>query len=310
LCDFDDILEYLGFTAPKIMWLKKNEPENYRRTTKIMLPHDYVNYVLSGRTVHAMERGDSSGMGIFSLESNTFDTDLMHFIDPDLSSKLPSIVDPHSSIGSVNKDVFRKLFPGFTGEYEHDILIAPGCGDNAMSTLAVSSLSAAPEQSAPLILSLGTSGTLSTVSARPLVDPSGGIAPFCDSTGNYLPLICIQNCSLVPEEVRKTFPHLSVADITALAAQEPPGCEGVLLLPYFSEGGERTPNWPAATGCFLGLRPGHLQRPGLLYRAALESVAFALLRGHRLLVDHGLALSDDAQITLVGGGLATWWGDK
>lgn len=143
---------------------------------------------------------------------------------------------------------------------------------------------------------------------------------FCNSTGNYLPLICIQNCSLIPEEIRKTFPDLSRDAITALAALEPPGCEGVLLLPYFSEGGERTPNWPEATGCFLGLKHGHLQRPGLLYRAALESIAYALLRGYHRMVQHGLPellLSDSAsdsdsegrrgntgsrKISLVGGG--------
>ena len=304
------------------MWLKKNEPENYHRTVKIMLPHDYLNYHLSGGAVHAMERGDCSGMGgILSLGSNSLNTELMHFISPDLASKLPvAIADPHTAIGSVHEDIWQGLFPGehlTSGESagdsgRHVVLLAPGCGDNAMSTLAITSLVSAstevscPSAASPLILSLGTSGTLCSVSPSPLIDLSGGIAPFCDSTGNYLPLICIQNCSLVPEEVRKTFPHLSRDAITALAAQEPPGCEGVLLLPYFSEGGERTPNWPGATGCFLGLRQGHLQRPGLLYRAALESVSFALLRGHRRMVQHGLPalLPDgDSKISLVGGGL-------
>lgn len=327
------------------MWLKKNEPENYRRTVKIMLPHDYLNYYLSGCTVHAMERGDCSGMGgLFSPTSNTWDTELMHFISADLPTKLPSsIADPHTAIGFVSEDVMRELFSGYThSRLDEDsasrsklrrtaVLLAPGCGDNAMGTLAVTSLVTPPlslsteavggsevfsdavcVSTPPLILSLGTSGTLSTLSPSPLIDPSGAIAPFCDSTGNFLPLICIQNCTLVPEEVRKTFPDLSRDAITALAALEPPGCEGVLVLPYFSEGGERTPNWPDASGCFLGLRHGHLQRPGLLYRAALESVAFSLLRGYRRMVQHGLSTSSSPKekgregsnttISLVGGG--------
>jgi xylulokinase len=304
-----------GFTAPKIMWLKSHEPENYRRTAKIMLPHDYINYYLSGNEIHVMERGDSSGMGIFSLQTNAFDDDLVNFIDKDLAAKLPIIVDPHLLIGSVSISVFRVLFPDYkVSDDSTSILLAPGCGDNAMSTLAVTSSNMSLLDSPniappPLVMSLGTSGTLCTVSSHTLRDPTGGIAPFCDSTGNFLPLICIQNCTLVPEEMRKMFPALSIEEITDLAEKEPPGCEGVLIIPYFSEGGERTPNWPDSTGCLIGLKHGHMQRPGLLYRAALESIAYALLRGYQRMVHHGLQQSEqNSKINVVGGGAGnTLW---
>ena len=251
-----------------------------------------------------MERGDASGTGIFCNESNTFNKDLVEFIDQDLSQKLPPIVCPHNCIGLVDPAIFRSLFSNFSdAKNTCTVLMAPGSGDNAMSALAISSLDCAdPSSSPPLFLSLGTSGTLCTMSTSAVVDRSGSIAPFCDCTGNYLPLLCIQNCSLVPEEVRKIFPNIDIDEITALAASEPPGCEGLLVLPYFSEGGERSPNWPNSSAAFLGLRHGHFKRPGLLYRAALESVAYSLLRGYRSMIDNGLPEILNTKIHLVGGG--------
>lgn len=84
------------------------------------------------------------------------------------------------------------------------------------------------------------------------------------------------NCTGCPEEIQTAF-SLSLDGATGLAAQEPPGCEGVNVLPYFT--GERTPDWPHARASILGLRPGALQRPGLLYRAALEGSTFSLATG-------------------------------
>lgn len=125
--------------------------------------------------------------------------------------------------------------------------------------------------------SLGTSGTLFGVSNSPVIDPSGTVAPFCDSTGRWLPLLCTQNCTLVLEEARAAAGGLPREELTALAAAEPAGCDGLTMLPYLT--GERTPNWPSASGALLGLRAGMLGRPGLLYRAAMEAATFSLLAG-------------------------------
>lgn len=328
----------IGFTAPKIMWLKKFEENNFKKTAKIMLPHDFINFYLSGSSVYAMERGDASGTGLFSVAANGFDRRLMDFIDPTLFAKFPSslaVAEPHAAIGTVDVSVLMQLFPGYDFASQDPVLIAPGCGDNAMSTLGINSVYSATATDtatagSPIIVSLGTSGTIASSLEVPVTDPSGGVASFCDATGKYLPLICIQNCALVPEEIRHSFGSkaetdtaaegvgnvslniLSIDEITDLAKMEAPGCEDVCLLPYFSHGGERTPNWPDCTGSFLGLRHGHLQRPGLLYRAALESVSFALLRGYRnmqkLLMGTGAGISTSggmmvspSQICLVGG---------
>ncbi len=155
-----------------------------------------------------------------------------------------------------------------------------------------------------LVCSLGTSGTLFGVSNTPVIDPSGTVAPFCDCTGRWLPLLCTQNCTLVPEEIRSMYtdadnrPQFTQDEMTALAAQEP-GCEGLTILPYFM--GERTPNWPHASGGCVGLRPGMLGRPGLLYRAALEGATFSLLAGYQTMLSYGV---EAQQLLLVGGGSA------
>ena len=104
-----------------------------------------------------------------------------------------------------------------------------------------------------MVVSLGTSGTLFGKSDIPIMDPSGVICPFCDATGGWLPLLCTLNCTRVAEEVREAF-GMSREEITQLAAKEPAGCHGLLLLPYLV--GERTPNWPQSTGALLGIRPG------------------------------------------------------
>jgi sugar (pentulose or hexulose) kinase len=128
------------------------------------------------------------------------------------------------------------------------VVVAPGSGDNAMAALGSGAVS-----DGQLVVSLGTSGTLFGACARPIVDPSGVVAPFCDAAGAWLPLVCTLNCTKVPEEVREAF-GLSQDDATELAAKEEPGSGGVNFLPYLV--GARTPNWPHSSGAILGLRPG------------------------------------------------------
>ena len=158
-----------------------------------------------------------------------------------------------------------------------------------------------------LLISLGTSGTVMTSSSVPLLDRGEGIvSSFCDVAGNYLPLVCLQNCTGVPEEIRSMYgvsdesDRLSITKITEMARVEAIGSEGITMLPYLSPGGERTPNWPHASGVLFGLRSGHLSRPGLLYRAALESICYGLYRSYSYMRSLGLPVPD--QIILVGGG--------
>ena len=167
-----------------------------------------------------------------------------------------------------------------------------------------------PGERNKLVISLGTSGTVLGYSETPVLDLGEGIiSAFCDCTGNHMPLICLQNCATVPEEIRQSYGStnitdtktiLSKDDITALASKEEPGSEGLVMLPYFSTGGERTPCWPHACGVIYGIRNGHLSRPGLMYRLALESVCYGLYRGYCCMLTRGLPVP--TEISLVGGG--------
>lgn len=173
------------------------------------------------------------------------------------------------------------------------VMVAPGSGDNACSALGAGAV-----RDGQVIVSLGTSGTLFAKSSAPILDPSGGIAPFCDATGAWLPLVCTLNCTRVLEEVRGALQgRLTHDELTSLAAAVPPGCGGVTWLPYMM--GERTPNWPHASGTILGLRAGSLSSPGLLYRAGMEGATFSLLRGLRAMQEKGLT---PRELRLVGGG--------
>jgi xylulokinase len=159
----------------------------------------------------------------------------------------------------------------------------------------MSALGAGAVDHGSLVVSLGTSGTLFGPSDRPVVDPAGLIAPFCDATGRWLPLLCTMNCTVVTEEVRACFgmPH---DRLTELAADEPIGAGGVTFLPYLQ--GERAPDWPHARGVVHGLEPGSM-RPGALYRAALEGATLALAHGAKRLAALGLAARE---LRVVGGG--------
>lgn len=149
------------------------------------------------------------------------------------------------------------------------------------------------------MVSLGTSGTLFGYSASPVVDPTGAVAPFCDATGGYLPLLCTMNCTQVVAEVAGALGGgRSHDDLAAAAAPFPPGCDGVRFLPYLV--GERSPNWPHASGALTGLRPGSLSKPGLLYRAAVEGATYSLLAGVRRMSE--LGLPPPTELAVVGGG--------
>lgn len=271
-----------GFTASKILWLKNNEPENFAKLSKVLLPHDYFNYYLTGR--FCMEAGDASGTGVFDTANRTYDKRRLGSIDSQLEDKFPQLIGPNEVVGTIKEEVAQQL------GLSPDVQVAPGSGDNQMSALGAGAV-----HEGTWVMSLGTSGTLFGLSTKPVLDPSGAVSPFCDATGSWLPLLCTMNCTTVTEEVRKSF-GLDHETITALAEKEPAGSSGVNFLPYIT--GERTPNWPHSSGVLTGLRPGSL-RPGLLYRAAMEGATFSLLAGLKKMEGYGVKATE---IRVVGGG--------
>ncbi|MBM4062301.1 MAG: xylulokinase [Planctomycetes bacterium] len=270
-----------GFTASKLLWLRRHEPVNWARVRQVLLPHDFVNLRLCG--LPSMEFGDASGTGFFDPVERAFDEEAMRAIAPGLPRLLPKLRPPGELAGrlSAGGAVLLGLPRGLP--------VAPGGGDNMMA--AIGSGATRP---GVVVVSLGTSGTIFTRTAAPVIDPAGSIAPFCSSDGGWLPLLCVMNLTGVTEEV-VALTGLGHAELTALAARVPAGNDGLLWLPFL--GGERVPDLPLATGTLLGLRPG-LLRPGHLYRAALEGTACNLGSGLDRLRALGVAV---AEVRLVGG---------
>jgi sugar (pentulose or hexulose) kinase len=267
---------------PKLLWLKNHEPENFARVRSVLLPHDYVNFLLTGRKF--MEAGDASGSGAFDPKKRDFDRALLEWVDARAPEFFPDLVPANAVAGTVSARA-----AAYFGLPE-GIAVSPGGGDNMMSAIG----SGATREGATVI-SLGTSGTAFACSSRPIVDPRGEIAAFCDSTGAYLPLLCTMNVTGVTEEVRRAF-NLGHEEITRLASAVPAGSDGLLFLPYLV--GERVPNLPSATGSLLGLRPG-LMDAGHLFRAAIEGTSLGLAHGIERMKELGLALSS---VSVVGGG--------
>ncbi len=143
--------------------------------------------------------------------------------------------------------------------------------------------------------SLGTSGTIYACAEKPVVDPQGEIAAFCDSTNHWLPLLCTMNVTVATEMVRQGF-GLNHAQLAAAASKVPPGSGGLLLLPYLE--GERTPNVPDGTGVFFGISPRTFNREHFA-RAAMEGVTLGMNYGLRRLSQLGV---HPKQIRATGGG--------
>lgn len=272
-----------GFTASKILWLKRHEPQHFARLAHVLLPHDWINLRLTGEL--AMEAGDASGTGLFDPAVRGFDARACYAIDPGLAAMLPRLVAPEAPLGRLSSECAREL--GLPA----GLPVSPGGGDNMCAAIG-----AGATRPGVAVLSLGTSATVSAYSRTVVLDPEGLIAPFCDSSGGYLPLLCVMNATGVLHEIARLFPDEDLASLTRAAAGVAPGSDGLLLLPYLQ--GERVPDLPEATGSLLGLRPG-LFTPGHLFRAALEGVSLNLAWGVERLRALGLTLD---HVRLVGGG--------
>ena len=271
-----------GFTASKILWLKKHEPENFRRLATVLLPHDYLNFWFTGQPV--MEYGDASGTALLDVRKRQWSEAVIKAIDADLADKLPPLISSDQPAGALQASTARKLglAPG--------TLVSAGGGDNMMGAIGTGNT-----RPGVITASFGTSGTIYACAEKPVVDPRGEIAAFCDSTNRWLPLLCTMNVTVATEMVRQDFgwTHEKYA---AEAAKAPAGSNGLLLLPYFE--GERTPNVPDGTGVWFGANQRTFEA-GHFARAAMEGVTLGMNYGLRRLAELGVKPS---QIRATGGG--------
>jgi xylulokinase len=205
-------------------------------------------------------------------------------IDPDLADKLPKLISSDEPAGRLRAAIAQQL--GLSA----GVLVSAGGGDNMMGAIGTGNT-----RPGLVTASFGTSGTIYACADKPVIDPEGEIAAFCDSTNRWLPLLCTMNVTVATEMMRADFGY-SHEQFESKAKQVPAGSEGLLLLPYLE--GERTPNVPDGTGVMIGINSKTF-RASNYCRAAMEGVTLGMNYGLRRLADLGVTAR---QIRATGGG--------
>ncbi|MDX5457455.1 xylulokinase [Micromonospora tulbaghiae] len=274
-----------SFTATKLRWLARHEPDNAGRVAAVCLPHDWLTWRLAGAPgLDALrtDRGDASGTGYWSPRTGEYRLDLLERAFG-RRPKVPVVLGPAEAAGHLDPAVFGD------GAAAGPVLLGPGTGDNAAAALGAG---AGPGD---VVVSIGTSGTVFAVADTPAADPSGAVAGFADATGRFLPLVCTLNAARVLDAAA-TLLGVDLDRLGELALSAPPGADGLVLVPYLE--GERTPDRPHATGTLHGLTLG-TSTPAHLARATVEGMLCGLADGLDALIAQG-ARAD--RIILVGGG--------
>ena len=273
-----------GYTVSKLLWTQEQHPDVFARIARILLPHDYLNFWLTGRC--CSEYGDASGTGYFNVRTRQWDLQLLRDIDPSgrLQAALPELINSHQAVGT--------LLPGIAEHLGINpcALVSSGGGDNMMGAIGTGNI-----KPGAITMSLGSSGTVYAYSEQPKVSADAAVATFCSSSGGWLPLICTMNLTNATGMIRELF-DLDIECFNALVAQAPIGAEGVSMLPFLN--GERVPALPHATGSVSGLTMSNLTRANLC-RAVVEGTTFGLRFGLDLLHHNGL---QSRSICLIGGG--------
>lgn len=279
-----------GYTASKIRWLSKHKPAAYEQLATILLPHDYLNFYLTGR--RCMERGDASGTGLLDIRTRQWHPGMLNAVDStrDLSACLPPLLEARQIAGTLRIEAAREL--GLPA----GINVSAGGGDNMMAAIGTGNV-----VDGRMTVSLGTSATMFASCSQPTVDSDGDLAAFCSSTGEWLPLLCTMNCTVATEQVRSLF-RRSIAEMEALVNSAPVGSQGVITLPFHN--GERTPNLPNGKACLFDLDVSNMTEANLL-RSAMEGVTYGLRLGLAAFARIGC---DPKEIRLTGGGArnAVW----
>ena len=280
----------VGYTASKLCWVRRHEPDTYARMRHILLPHDYLNYWLTG--VMAMEAGEASGTGFFDATHRTWSDRMIAVIDPDgaLGRALPPLVSPLEPIGTVRPAIVERF--GFSPK----TLVACGSGDNVMGAVGTGSV-----RHGRVTLGLGTSGVINVFSDHPIPDLDRSLQVFCGVEGGWISTTATMNATASTGLMQALF-GVGIHDIETLIAEAKPGSEGVRICPFWS--GERIPPLPRARALMSGLSYDNFTRPNLM-RAAAEAVAFVLKFGYRK-IPRGPGEREPLRLTGGGANSPSW----
>lgn len=276
-------IAFAGFTAPKLLWMKKHEPENFARIAKIMLPKDYINYRLTG--VHACDFSDASGMLLLNVEHRRWAPEMLDICGVS-EAQMPQLFESYEVIGTVVPEIAKTL-----GLLEN-VKVVAGAGDNAAAAVGTGTVG-----NGACNISLGTSGTIFISSDKFGVDPNNALHAFAHADGHYH----LMGCMLSAASCNKWFCDdiLKTQDYAAEQAgitDDKLGNNRVFFLPYLM--GERSPiNDTDARGTFVGLSMDTTRIE--MVQAVLEGVAFAIRDSYEVAKDLGIHIQ---RSKLCGGG--------
>ncbi len=276
-------IAFAGFTAPKLMWMKKHEPENFGKIAKIMLPKDYVNYRLTG--VHCTDYSDAAGMLLLDVKNKRWSPEMLALCGV-TEAQMPRLYESFEPVGRILPE-FAECFG-----INPDAVVVAGAGDNAAAAVGTGTVS-----EGKCNISIGTSGTIFVSGDHFSGDVREAIHSFCHADGCFH----LMGCILSAASCNKWFLEevLGTKDYRGREAAVDEGQLGrnhVFFLPYLM--GERSPiNDTDASGMFIGLRPNTTGAEMQL--AVLEGVAFAIKDNLRVIEALGISVS---RSTLCGGG--------
>ena len=276
-------IAFAGFTAPKLLWMRRNEPENFARIRKIMLPKDYINYRLTG--VHSCDYSDASGMLLLDVEHKCWSKEMLEICGVD-ESWMPKLFESYEPIGTI-----RGFVSGALG-LPRDCVVVAGAGDNAAAAVGTGVVG-----EGGCNISLGTSGTLFISSKQFAVDPNNALHAFAHADGGWHLMGCMLSAAscnkwLCEEILHTTDYAAEQTDIT----DDKLGNNHVFFLPYLM--GERSPiNDTNARGTFTGITMDTTRAD--LVQAVLEGVAFAIRDSFEVAKSLGIAIP---RSFLCGGG--------
>lgn len=276
-------IAFAGFTAPKLLWLKNNEPQHFEKISKIMLPKDYINYKLTG--VHCTDYSDASGMLLLDVKNKCWSKEMLR-ICAVLETQLPRLFESYAPVGHLQPDVADVL------GLSPNVTVVAGAGDNAAAAIGTGTVS-----NGRCNISLGTSGTVFISSNEFAVDNYNALHSFCHASGGYHLMACILSAASCNkwfcEDILETEDYK--AEESAITDDDL-GRNTVFFLPYLM--GERSPiNDTDARATFIGMRMDTKRKDMLL--AVLEGVAFAIRDNFEIAKDQGINITCSS---LCGGG--------
>ena len=283
LFEYTGNIAFAGFTAPKIMWIRENEPENFANISKIMLPKDYINYLLTGN--YCTDYSDAAGMLLLDVKNKCWSKEMLDICGIS-ECQMPKLYESYEVVGTINEVLAEKF-----GINQNAVLVA-GAGDNAAAAIGTGTVG-----NEKCNISLGTSGTIFVSSDSFSGDEKQAIHSFCHADGGYHLMGCILSAASCNkwfcDEVLETTDYKTME---ASIAREQLGNNEVFFLPYLM--GERSPiNDTNATGMFIGLRPNTTRAN--MYQAVLEGVAFAIKDNLEVINQFGIDVKSSC---LCGGG--------